>query len=164
MNIEQLLEKYFEGETSSQEEKFLREYFCSSKVEERFIQYAPLFMYLKEEIIKSDENNQPDIIAFDNAKSNNVRTFNYKLFASIAAIIAVCFIMGISFLNINSYKGKSYAIIDGKYHTESEIVKNAFIASIQDIGENDIELFPGDDVNLKDIIGNDISEMKDMFE
>lgn len=43
--IEQLLNKYLEGETSLQEESQLQEYFTSEEVDPSLEQYVPLFSY-----------------------------------------------------------------------------------------------------------------------
>ena len=45
--VKMLLEKYFEGETSLQEERHLRDYFSSQTVDKEFSEYAPLFQYFK---------------------------------------------------------------------------------------------------------------------
>lgn len=41
--IEQLIAAYFEGDTSLQEEKQLRAYFCQAQIAPQFKQYQPLF-------------------------------------------------------------------------------------------------------------------------
>jgi hypothetical protein len=46
--IEQLLELYFEGETTSAEEKELQYYFSSSNVAPHLEQYKPLFNYFSQ--------------------------------------------------------------------------------------------------------------------
>jgi hypothetical protein len=43
--IETLLEKYYEGKTSLQEEKLLREYFCGRDIPVHLADHAPLFIY-----------------------------------------------------------------------------------------------------------------------
>ena len=48
--IEELLERYFEGETSAAEEKRIRAFFASGEVPEHLAVYAPLFAYFDEEI------------------------------------------------------------------------------------------------------------------
>lgn len=45
--IELLLEKYFEGETSLQEEKELQEYFNSENVDASLEKYRPMFSYFQ---------------------------------------------------------------------------------------------------------------------
>jgi len=46
--IEELLEKYFEGETSIAEENKLKDYFSSSDVAQHLEQYKPMFGYFSE--------------------------------------------------------------------------------------------------------------------
>lgn len=47
--IEQLLESYFEGTTTLQEEKILKQYFSSSQVAPHLESYRSLFAYFKQE-------------------------------------------------------------------------------------------------------------------
>ncbi|MDD7317208.1 MAG: pyruvate ferredoxin oxidoreductase [Prevotella sp.] len=47
--IEQLLERYWQGETSLEEEEILRTFFCQKDLPEGLQQYAPLFAYQREE-------------------------------------------------------------------------------------------------------------------
>jgi hypothetical protein len=47
--IKGLLDKYFEGNTSLQEEQDLRNYFSSKTVDKDLSKYAPLFQYFKTE-------------------------------------------------------------------------------------------------------------------
>ena len=47
--INDLIEKYFAGETSLEDEKILRGYFNGSKVDARLATYAPLFQFFEKE-------------------------------------------------------------------------------------------------------------------
>lgn len=47
--IEKLLESYFNGETSSKEEKILGNYFNSGKVDSKLEQYKVIFRYFATE-------------------------------------------------------------------------------------------------------------------
>lgn len=47
--IEQLLEEYFNGETTLEEEKILRTFFCQEKLPEHLVQYRDLFIYEQSE-------------------------------------------------------------------------------------------------------------------
>ena len=49
MDIDELLNRYFEGETSSEEERELRAFFTSGNVPDRLAVYTPMFTYLEEE-------------------------------------------------------------------------------------------------------------------
>lgn len=46
--MEELLERYFEGETSAAEEKLIRAFFASGEVPEHLAAYIPLFAYFEE--------------------------------------------------------------------------------------------------------------------
>ncbi len=48
-NIESLLEKYFDGETSIEQEKQLTNYFSSENVAQHLQQYQPMFKYFEKE-------------------------------------------------------------------------------------------------------------------
>lgn len=47
--IEQLLEGYFNGETTIEEEKILRAFFCQDELPENLLQYRDLFVYEQNE-------------------------------------------------------------------------------------------------------------------
>ncbi|MEI8006240.1 MAG: hypothetical protein WCI48_08535 [Bacteroidota bacterium] len=47
--IEELLERYYEGETTLEEEKLLREFFSVEEVPEHLRQHQPLFRYFSDE-------------------------------------------------------------------------------------------------------------------
>lgn len=52
MKIDELLDKYFEGETSCEEERRLRRFFTEEeKVPEHLLVYRPLFVYLDKEAV-----------------------------------------------------------------------------------------------------------------
>ena len=49
MNIEELLNKYFEGETTCEEERELRRFFTRGIIPEHLQMYRPMFAFLNEE-------------------------------------------------------------------------------------------------------------------
>lgn len=49
MNIEELLNKYFEGETNCEEERELRRFFTQGIVPEHSQMYGPMFAFFSEE-------------------------------------------------------------------------------------------------------------------
>ncbi|MNK06541.1 hypothetical protein D3C87_244400 [compost metagenome] len=57
--IEKLLDKYFEAETSTAEEKELKNYFSSSDVAPHLEQYRPLFGYISQESSRQFEKSIP---------------------------------------------------------------------------------------------------------
>jgi len=47
-NIDDLLDKYWDGETSLEDEKSLRQYFCSNDIDESHLAYRDLFDWATE--------------------------------------------------------------------------------------------------------------------
>src|SRR5690606_1907213 len=79
--IEILLEKYFEGETSIQEERELKAYFSSSEVASHLEHYKPMFANFQ----KQKE------VQFTKALPLQPRKQNYVKWIGVAASIAVLF-------------------------------------------------------------------------
>ena len=49
MNIDGLLNKYFEGETTLEDEQTLRAYFNQNNLPEHLKELAPMFIYIEDE-------------------------------------------------------------------------------------------------------------------
>lgn len=86
-NIKQLLEKYFEGETSIQEEKELKHYFSSDNVAPELLQYQSMFGYFSKE---KKTQSQREIIL---TKKTNKKGF------WMAASVVILLGIGVTFLN-----------------------------------------------------------------
>jgi hypothetical protein len=85
--IERLLEHYFEGNSSTADEKLLKDYFASSNVAQHLQQYQPLFGYLEE----SKQQKFTQEIPLKTKKRNSV------MWLSIAASVVVLFGAGLYF-------------------------------------------------------------------
>ena len=62
--IEELIEKYFQGETSIAEEKELTNYFSSSNVAQHLEQYKPMFGYFS--LAKQETSSQKGALISEN--------------------------------------------------------------------------------------------------
>lgn len=95
MKIDELIEKYFEAETSPDEERILKEYFSSDDYDKKFEMYRQYFVFLNSErnIVSSDS--LPAIILNGKTKSN-IFTTNYKWLA-VAASFVILFIIGYTY-------------------------------------------------------------------
>ncbi len=80
-SIEKLLEKYFEAETSLQEEKQLKAYFSSSKVAPHLAQHASLFGYFEQ-----SKKELAPVITFKKPSK-----INYIRWMSVAAVLVIGF-------------------------------------------------------------------------
>ena len=91
--INKLLLKYFDGDTSLEEENILRGYFSSTDIDAQFIKYKPLFNFLNtEKEIKISEGLADKINAISKEKRpvmHVVKSYNYwwKIAAAIAFLV-----------------------------------------------------------------------------
>jgi hypothetical protein len=101
--IEQLLEKYFEAETSIVEEKELKDYFASSGVAQHLEQYKPIFGY-------AVQAKQEQFTATIPLKT---KTRKSVVWLSVAASVAVLLGVGLVALNQDSQpKAQDLGTID----------------------------------------------------
>lgn len=85
-NIKELLEKYFDAETSLQEEKELKKYFSSENISPELMQYQHMFGYFSKE-----QKSETQKAFYIKKKSN-------RHWLSIAASVVVLLGIGFTFL------------------------------------------------------------------
>mgnify|MGYP003663889856 CR=1 FL=1 len=83
--IERLLDSYFEGQTSLEEEKILKNYFLNENVADHLIQYKPIFMGLE---AAGREKMHRDLNLPQN-KNNTHKTWWYSVAAMLVVALAV---------------------------------------------------------------------------
>lgn len=84
--IEELLEKYFQGETSIVEEKELTNYFSSSNVAQHLEQYKPMFGYFS--LAKQETSSQKGSLISEN-ESKGLKRIWWSAAASVAVLLGV---------------------------------------------------------------------------
>lgn len=124
-DIDKLLEKYFEGETSLQEESTLRNYFRQPNVEERHKVYASMFNFFSEERKE---------VAIEKKK----KKIPLYMWVSIAAslLLIVC-VKTVHNATIENDVTKTIVYIDGKKVTDIGTINMEAINSIENISEMD---------------------------
>ena len=132
MRIEDLLDKYFEGETSAEEERKLRAYFTSGRVAEELKVYIPLFTYFEEEIRKEETQGTTLL-----QKSGRPRSF--YLLRGIAASLLILLIAGIGRWVTTETDPclcvGDYVVINGKCYTDPETVRNYALDALQEVAD-----------------------------
>lgn len=84
-NIKKLLEKYWEGKTSLEEEVLLKKYFTQTEISPKLKQYKPLFQYLvKEQKIESSLTTKEL-----KPKGYKVKLWSWKRWTMVAASVTV---------------------------------------------------------------------------
>lgn len=90
--IRALLDKYWEGETSLEEEQNLRSYFASSQVAEEFLPFSPLFNYYQEaQHVRMNKEIKPPELPQISRKTVSLRWL-INVAASLVIFIAMFFI------------------------------------------------------------------------
>lgn len=118
--IQQLLDKYLDGDTSIAEEEALRGYFIHSgdDIPEERRPYKALFTYIVEE--RADKT-------VTNSHVNFKALLRYRrVYAAMTAAAALIAVMMISL----PHTEKNYAVIDGKVYTDKNIVEDEALKAL----------------------------------
>jgi hypothetical protein len=163
MDINELLERYFEGETSAEDERRLRAFFASDDVPEHLVAYKPLFAYFDEEIIQI----HPNEIA--KPSERNLRGTK-KAVLFILSGVAACFLglLGLSRLLYPTdpcFCSDNYVVINGRCYTDIHKVRSLAIEALQEVATPADEYFPGTDTDKADrlLIDNQLKELGSIF-
>lgn len=85
INIENLLEAYFEGQTTLEEEKQLQNYFNNEKVADNLLQYKPIFAGL--EFARQEKSNRE--FQMPSAKPRKIKNWWYSVAAMLILAVGV---------------------------------------------------------------------------
>ena len=135
MNIEELINKYFEGETTCEEERELRHFFTTDIVPEHLETYRSLFAFFDAEI-----KQQAKVPGVNNKNSKHfVRKYVLYSLSAIAASILLLF--GITGIYHHTATPDNYVVIDGKQYTDASIVKEQAMAAFKDVSLSEEDVF-----------------------
>lgn len=132
--IERLLERYFEGDTSAAEEKILRDFFASGEVPEHLLIHKPLFAYFEEEIRQTERA--------ERKVGKNRKVFH--LISGVAAAVVVLLIIGrLWVFPGTTFCGDSYVVINGRCYTDIHTIRQHALNALQEVSTSPEEYFPG---------------------
>lgn len=157
-NIDKLLERYFEGETSAEEEAVLRRFFTTGDVPGNLEMYKPLFGYFDSEIKKEHTGSN------DREKQTGARKRLVLWLSGAAACAAL--LTGIFFSTSQSQKclgSGNYVIIDGRCYTDAETVRSAALKTLHEISNDEDEFFSGKSIKPTNIIEEQLKEFDSFF-
>lgn len=134
--IDELLNKYFEGKTTLQEENELHAYFAG-EIDKKHLEFQPVFQYFA---IRQDELKKP-VVEVQPTVSKH-RQINLFKWIGAAASFAIVVGAGVHFLSIqkNDLSGQSIVYVDGKKIKNKELINTEIVNSINSITEDDAEL------------------------
>lgn len=124
-DIDNILEKYFEGESSLEEEKILRDYFGQKDIEERHKIYAPMFNFFTEE----REETLPT--------TKKKKKLPVYVWISIAASLLLLLTVKSVYTNLENEASRSLVYIDGKRITNIQTINSEALTSLENISEMD---------------------------
>lgn len=136
MNIEELVNKYFEGETSCEEERELRRFFAGGIVPEHLRAYRPMFAFLDEESRQSNVANARPLVK---TSASLRRRLLYGVSGIAAGILIALALAGLS-----RYLGgtpENYVIIDGKRYTDARLIHEQARDAFDDVRLSEDEVF-----------------------
>ncbi|NBH88444.1 hypothetical protein [Parabacteroides distasonis] len=178
MDIDELLNRYFEGETSSEEERELRAFFTSGNVPDRLAAYTPMFAYLEEESRKEREPDEAlipideDILSMlDVEKVEEKKTFTLRsVLYLVPGIAASCLLL----LGLNQllnpvdpcFCSDNYVVINGRCYTDIHKVRSMAMEALQEVATPADEYFLEADRDEADrvIIDNQLDELRSLFD
>ena len=148
-----LIERFFEGQTSNEEEQELYAYFSGKNVPEHLLPYREVFAYFETGIKEEESNHQITDRKINKSPRNN----KMKIWASIAASLLILISFGIYHFTkekeFNIYEG-SYIIRNGVKITDPKIVipeikKTLYLVQQQE-KENDLIAQQLLEINIED--------------
>jgi hypothetical protein len=142
MNIDELLTKYFEGETTSEEEKRLRAFFAAGQVPQRLAVYKPLFAYFDQEI----SHRQVQKAA---SPSRGRKTYLYALTGVAAGILLLLGIRQAVFAPAQPdpcWCSDSYVVINGRCYTDIQKARSLAFEALQEVATPADAYFPGSEL------------------
>ncbi|MBF6596715.1 MAG: hypothetical protein ITF98_00600 [Fermentimonas sp.] len=121
-DIRKLIDRYFEGETTSLDEQMLRDYFANENVPQDLMMLAPLFEFISNQTLALTVLNE--IKKEEKSKVIRVTPIlkNYRIIASIAVVLIVAIVLVTETRKEQIINTGSYVWVDGKQFKDPETV------------------------------------------
>lgn len=157
MKIDDLLDKYFEGETSAAEEKEIRAFFAAGEVPPHLSAYKPLFAYMDEEIAITPKRHSPTL--------QRKSTVLYLLSGVAAAILLLFCVRSVYTSYETRFCSKNYVVINGRCYTDIHKVRNMAFEALKEVATPANEYFPDNSQEAleKEMIEMQLKELGTLF-
>lgn len=129
MSIEDLLNKYFEGETSCEEERELRRFFMQDDLPEHLQAYRPMFAFFDNESKRAEKP----------APARRPFRLLYALSGIAAGVLIALAVAGLS--RYLAGTPENYVIIDGKRYTDARLIHEQARHAFDDVRFSEDEVF-----------------------
>lgn len=171
MNIEDVLNRYFEGETSAAEEQQLRHYFATADVPDHLKAYRPLFAYFDEEIAAGKDMAEevwvelaPEVQPARRFTLSRRRSL-YLLSTVAASVMAFLAISRFFFPADPCFCSDNYVVINGRCYTDIHKVRSLAFDALQEVATPADEYFPEQDSREADrrLLDEQLKELGSIF-
>lgn len=124
--IEELLERFFEGETSNVEEQFLYRFFSGKDVPEHLLSYKPVFTYFESGLKNELTENVTPV--------RRIRKSKWIVWSGIAAVLLALVLLTPLYIQkpFDPFEG-SYIVRNGVRITDPEIIRPQLEATVQQV-------------------------------
>lgn len=139
MNIEELLNKYFEGKTTCDEERELQQFFTQGIVPEHLEVYRPMFAFFKEEKQQQSAAEATPALKLPKPKTPLRRRILYGLSGIAAGLLLLLGVAGT--IRHFTYQPENYVVIDGKQYTDVALVREQALTAFQEVSFSQEEVF-----------------------
>lgn len=138
--IYNLIDSYFSGETSAEEEKQLREFFTHEQVPNNLQDLKAIFAYFEDEKLAREVLNEIKEEEKHSAKTHNKSLRSIVLLASSVAAAIIAFIaINTNVFNSNNTHSENYVWVNGEQITDTKLVMQYAQKSFTNVQtENDI--------------------------
>ena len=141
--IKQLIEKYFEGVASLEEEQMLKAYFLQNDIPEELKTYQPIFRFYLEAQQEVENNDSKEVAVSEIIVEKRIGN-RFRAIGWIGLAAAACFTLFIRLNTVlemrNEFLPVSLAYVDGKKLTNIESIQTEALKSLEDISEENDEV------------------------
>lgn len=126
-NIDEVLDRYFEGNTSLKEEEQLRTYFRKGNIDDQYKIYEPMFVLFEKERSTAE-------------KPKKKKRFFVYLWTGVAASLLLITISKFVFTHSSSNQSQSIVYIDGKEVSDINTINSQALISIENVSSMDEDI------------------------
>lgn len=161
MNIDELIDRYFEGETSAEEEREIRAFFSGETIPPHLAEYKPLFGYFENEIQRLErkpEERQP--VPAHRIPFISKRAW-YAALGIAASLLLLISIAHRFYTEDPCLCAGNYAMIDGHCSTDIRQVRTLALEALQEVSSSAEEYFTPmkDGDSEKELVNKQLKEL-----
>lgn len=133
MKIDELLNRYFDGDTTCEEEREIKRFFREENIPEEFEVYRPIFAFIEEETKQHSKPAEEENESFKRGR----RYFIHTLSSIAAGLLIILSIAGIKHI----HQPDNYVIIDGYKSTDIQLAREQALAAFDDVSFSQEDIF-----------------------